>query len=517
MSKQQALIQAAVVRGLLPANAAAENITRPWPIVLMTGLGAWLAAIPLVAVVFITAGNELNRGSLSYILGATFLCAAIYVLRAASNEFVEQLGVPALLVAGVLLGMSFYRDLPPVAAGGALALLIIAAAWAVPQTWLRALLGVLACAAFIAMIANRRTFDAEQLWGGLQSALLVWAVAMLWADSRPVSAINAGGMIALESMASGWVVLILVGLAYNSGKTFMLGALLAPFHVHGLAAITSDPWPRALSLASAAAGAAWLARQWPVLRAPRFLLAAGLLAALCWLIPLLGGALLVLAICAASSRWLLAAAAGVSAAWIVGSFYYQLDVPLAAKAVIMTCAGAAFGLIAWLNWQRPQRAAPAAAAPPRLMAGLAVSLATTLIIVNGGIWQKENLISNGRQVFIELAPVDPRSLMQGDYMALNFHLPNLGGTERRVKVLAHIDARGVAVMQHVADERPLAQDEILIELLRTGSGLRPASDAWYFKEGEAGRWAKARYGEFRIDSSGHALLVDLRGADLQKL
>ena len=46
-----------------------------------------------------------------------------------------------------------------------------------------------------------------------------------------------------------------------------------------------------------------------------------------------------------------------------------------------------------------------------------------LAVANAGIWQKETLIANGRPIYIELAPVDPRSLMQGDYMALAFPLP----------------------------------------------------------------------------------------------
>ena len=42
--------------------------------------------------------------------------------------------------------------------------------------------------------------------------------------------------------------------------------------------------------------------------------------------------------------------------------------------------------------------------------------------VNVSIWHKEQLLANGKTVFLALAPVDPRSLMQGDYMALRFKL-----------------------------------------------------------------------------------------------
>lgn len=43
------------------------------------------------------------------------------------------------------------------------------------------------------------------------------------------------------------------------------------------------------------------------------------------------------------------------------------------------------------------------------------------------------------------------------------------------------------------------------------------TDAFYFKEGEGARWAAARYGEFRVDAGGKALLVGLRGDKLAPL
>ena len=38
------------------------------------------------------------------------------------------------------------------------------------------------------------------------------------------------------------------------------------------------------------------------------------------------------------------------------------------------------------------------------------------------VWSNERILSGGQTVLLELAPVDPRSLMQGDYMALNYAL-----------------------------------------------------------------------------------------------
>ena len=44
-------------------------------------------------------------------------------------------------------------------------------------------------------------------------------------------------------------------------------------------------------------------------------------------------------------------------------------------------------------------------------------LLMVLVVVNHGILRRERMLSAGRIVLLELAPADPRSLMQGDSMA----------------------------------------------------------------------------------------------------
>ena len=336
-------------------------------------------------------------------------------------------------------------------------------------------------------------------------------------------------MVAVESIANGWIVSVLFAIVQISGATFVAGVLPGYELTHGLmSAIFDYPAQKALSVLMTLAGAGWLAFRLPVLRAPRYFLGAAMFATLSWLGQTLGGALLVLAVCVVSGRWRLAVTSATAAVWVIGTFYYQLNITLTAKAIIMTAMGALFGVIAWREW-RLNQASPTTISAPSVMgkknrwrrAGIATSLLATLLVVNTAIWQKEELIRVGRPVFLELAPADPRSLMQGDYMALNFTIPQLERTDRGIAnhalVIAKIDARGIAVIQGIRERQPLARDEILIELTSTNRGLRPTSDAWYFKEGEAARWSKARYGEFRVDSQGHALLVGLRGANLKEL
>ena len=53
-----------------------------------------------------------------------------------------------------------------------------------------------------------------------------------------------------------------------------------------------------------------------------------------------------------------------------------------------------------------------------------ISCAMVLALLNFSIVGKERQLESGKVVFLELAPVDPRSLMQGDYMALRFKIAN---------------------------------------------------------------------------------------------
>jgi uncharacterized membrane-anchored protein len=55
----------------------------------------------------------------------------------------------------------------------------------------------------------------------------------------------------------------------------------------------------------------------------------------------------------------------------------------------------------------------------------------------------------------------------------------------------------------------LGTDELRMELTPKNGQWTLVTDAWFFREGEAARWQVARFGEFRVDADGRALLVGL--------
>ena len=146
-----------------------------------------------------------------------------------------------------------------------------------------------------------------------------------------------------------------------------------------------------------------------------------------------------------------------------------------------------------------------------------------LAFVNFGIHQREQLLTDGRIVLLELAPVDPRSLMQGDYMRLNFAVAvEAFPFENRDSladghVIVGLDAHRVGHFRRLADGRPPAADEIALRYRVRGGQPNFATNAFFFEEGQARTYENARYGEFRVADDGEMILTGLRDARFASL
>jgi uncharacterized membrane-anchored protein len=159
-----------------------------------------------------------------------------------------------------------------------------------------------------------------------------------------------------------------------------------------------------------------------------------------------------------------------------------------------------------------------------------------LALIGSLIAAKEELLESGRVVYIELAPVDPRSLMQGDYMALRFRIANdarshmerdepAGRPGSRRKGLATADGSIVATLgpdsvshyKRLDDGSPLAPGEILLRYRVREGRVKFATNAFFFEEGTAKRYEEARYGEFRVAPNGELLLTGLQDEALKSL
>jgi uncharacterized membrane-anchored protein len=144
---------------------------------------------------------------------------------------------------------------------------------------------------------------------------------------------------------------------------------------------------------------------------------------------------------------------------------------------------------------------------------LVIAVVLVLGAVNWSIVAKERIKSQGDRIYLALAPVDPRSLMQGDYMALRFELANNIRADAAGSAPLSIDERGIATLSR----NPGAGDLRIRYRVRNGQ-IWLGTNAYFFEEGAAQQYSAARYGEFRIDrDSGEAVLVGLADDHLKAL
>lgn len=163
-------------------------------------------------------------------------------------------------------------------------------------------------------------------------------------------------------------------------------------------------------------------------------------------------------------------------------------------------------------------------------AGILVGLLLVLGVVGWSVRENEAILADGQLVRLALAPVDPRSLLQGDYMALNYEVQNhLRGSRPREDgfVILQPDVQGVGRFVRTQPELvPLTAGEVAMRYrVRAGASnfgirgnaVRFATNAFFFEEGTGKRYEQAKYGEFRVGSNGEPRLQALLDAELKPL
>lgn len=536
------------------APAAVPRVEPPWYVQCLLGLSAWLATLLLL--VFVSFSGLITSEGGALVAGLVLCAAGVAVLRSDAGPFWRQCGT-AMAFAGQILIVFGLSSSTSFASASFFVLLMAAVVYALgPDVILRFLSGLLIALAGAALIwrglapdlmqedlldawtrfdATRATF----LW--LPIAVIgAWATAVILTVSHRVGArrghalqplawaflLSVQGMVWLASGISATQLPAIWQLTPHTAVLIVAGALLP------VAAALAVLWPRRRLLT---AGVTWGVPIGLLLLSLFWLPSPGVGFALAWL--LLGFGL-------NQSRVMLFGAASLLV--YLGVYYYQLELPLLQKAAWL--GGAALLLFVlraavWLvpHLMRTQAPAQPRALPPvsgvlrwRTLAILG-GLALVLVVANGGIWQREKLLATGKVVILELAPVDPRSLMQGDYMALNFAAGRevtrlrLGagnrddgrsvmGYEPDGYVLLTPDARGVAQPVRIQpDVHPHTETEVPLRYRVRDNGVRIVTNAYFFPEGQAERYQVARYGELRVAENGEALLVRMLGEDLKPL
>lgn len=151
---------------------------------------------------------------------------------------------------------------------------------------------------------------------------------------------------------------------------------------------------------------------------------------------------------------------------------------------------------------------------------IALNLALLLLYINYSVAQKEATLRDGQFILLELAPVDPRSLMQGDYMHLRYAIaaePQIDSIARRGYCVVRLEQGNIAKLARIQqDTTPLSPGEFLIAYTTPNKwSLEIGAESFFFQEGHAKKYEEAKYGGLMIDDAGNSILVGLYDKDLK--
>jgi len=150
-------------------------------------------------------------------------------------------------------------------------------------------------------------------------------------------------------------------------------------------------------------------------------------------------------------------------------------------------------------------------------------LIVILAALNFGIYQNNQITQHGETVLFELAPVDPRSLMQGDYMRLAYAVERAGPkrkhSRKKTRKTMVIRVGEDKVAQFVRDHNGEALDEgeKLLDFIESYGRARIVPNSLFFQEGHAEHYEEAKYGVFKFHTSGKHLLIGLANEDKKQI
>lgn len=524
-----------------PEGWTPEGDTEPSPLLAaLVLLGALLCSVPLLVFLGFGLGDVLLRSPAGYVVGALGLAAAVWWLRGTRHIFATCM---ALELWGLGLALVLLRWADD--AGGSeramwaacifVSAALIVSAWMTAALWVVRLMGVVLAFALLATLMtslNVAGMPDALVLAFSALALPLLALAWAWWCGHEVRWLGQPGAVRCAALADGFAVGLLL-CALSVGTWWYLPMHLFGATLHDAESVRGwgSGWLLALPRWVAVPlvlGSGWvLMRRWSVAAQvrqgwqPLLYLTCAVLALAAWFSPAVGTVALVAAMAAASARWRLLAACALVVLALLSSFYYNVAWSLAAKGLGLALLGVAMALV--LLVLRARRSSAAAPTLTRARYGAAWVLLGGVIALgaaNADIWGKETVIAKGERILVPLAPVDPRSLMQGDYMQLRFSIPlpmqdqleKSGAYQlsKRAVAVARLNERNEAELLHLAQPgETVGAGEILLPLKELKGQWVLVTDAYFFAEGEGGRFEKARFGEFRVLPDGRALLVGL--------
>jgi|GEM_PF-278377 len=523
-------------RDVLPTSSTPKKEASPplW-INILQGIAAWIASGMLAS--SLAAPFWLFEGGVWFIALAFIGGSIVLFYKVRDSVFFEQAALSLSFAGQGLLCVSFFEHWNALNDKGALtaSIVVALALFTLRTTLLHRTLCLLWAATCLYLIVEPG-YETHVLFGLGFSVFTV----LLWLNRSRWAAHKLGEYVLSLAHASSLVAWVFLGWNY---------------FYHRAAFWKTPETPREFALLYSTASAAilvglvaWLCR--PLYSNPNaperakkqaalLLSAAGLFAALAYRDPalVLCAALLLATYAARERSWFTAML--VALPILIWQLYYSMEQTLLMRSFTLAGSGSLLlGLrkaIALLTREETDRKTAPKPRTPFLFGpfqrGLTASTALVLALCFWGIWSNERVLAHGQPVFVKLAPVDPRSLMQGDYMRLRYaiqddlllHMPQRWAQTQMPRpsyAYVVLDEQGRATGVHSIGSQltPLPEGATLAVKLR-GKTYSPsiAAEEFFFQEGRGEIYETAKWAELRVDPSGKALLLNLRDEALEIL
>ncbi|MGG1619533.1 GDYXXLXY domain-containing protein [Paenibacillus sp. NRS-1782] len=207
----------------------------------------------------------------------------------------------------------------------------------------------------------------------------------------------------------------------------------------------------------------------------------------------------------------------------IGFKYYDLLWTLLYKSFTLALVGViAIGITWWADRRMAHSGKTAFDADHRSFSFIRLSplLIAVVIVLQLGVIgyqtvRSETLLATGASIKLKLAPVDPRSLLQGDYVMLNYDISTPFSQDNwnrgKVKVVLTPGSQGVYIADRLyQDGEKLAHHEVILNGQWDGTRIQYGIENYFIPEG-TGRNVEqnAHYAYIRVSQNGDALLERL--------
>ncbi len=120
-----------------------------------------------------------------------------------------------------------------------------------------------------------------------------------------------------------------------------------------------------------------------------------------------------------------------------------------------------------------------------------------LVLICSFVLKQEFTLKTGKEVLLKTVPVDPRDLLRGDYVILNYEVAQIPpyfrdyGENKTVYVMLRVDKKNVAHFAGITDKKPktlflkgrTGKCQTTIPFFRSGRCVSYGIESYFVKEG----------------------------------